>query len=121
MLYPDPHGAGTTVLITDELCATAAEWDLGWYLGELLELCNDPARVPAAVGLRDHPVADAVRSAYRDGGGDCSETVLGSAMVLRWAVHLHDYAAYVGWVEDFAARWTRLGWFAHTASRALAG
>lgn len=104
-LYPDPAGSHVAVLVTDEVCAGPGEWDLGWVLGEFLELSNDPHLSAEPVPLQGHPVVEAVLAAY---GPRHDRRLIGSCAVLRWAVHLHDFAAYVEWAEDFGARAERL-------------
>ncbi|WP_222192514.1 hypothetical protein [Modestobacter italicus] len=124
-LYPDPAGDRTAVLVTDELADAAPEWDLGWLLGELLELANDPHRTAAPVPLEGHPVAEVVlaghRGADRQGPGAALDRGrLSRAAVLRWVVHLHDYVAYVDWAEDLPARLQRVGLLAADPDRLLA-
>lgn len=104
-VYPAPSGDHVTILVTDEVSVGAAEWDLGWVLGEFLEVSNDPHLVPRKQALAGHPVAAAVLSAH---GPGVDRRRVGLASVLRWAVHLHDFASYVDWADDFAARARRL-------------
>lgn len=118
VLYPDPAGDRTTVLVTDELGDAPPEWDLGWLLGELLELANNPHVVAEPQALDGHPVAETVLRGYV---GPLDRSLLAQAALLRWAVHLHDYAAYVDWPDAAAARLERLAALAHQPDLVLAG
>lgn len=120
-VYPAPGGDHVRVLLTDEVCVAPAAWDLGWILGELLELANDPHLVPEPQTLAANPLAQAVLEAYGGGpsGRRLDATLVGTAAVLRWAVHLHDYAAYVEWADDFADRAKRLAQHAREPERVL--
>lgn len=117
VLYPHPDGSATTVLLTDELGDAPAEWDLGWLLGELLELLNPPAHVPEPRSLAGFPPAEAVMDAY---GGSFDRSRLARVCLLRWLVHLHDYASYVAWDDDLRARLDRIGEFAADPALVLA-
>ncbi|WP_122818057.1 hypothetical protein [Nocardioides pantholopis] len=115
-VYPAPDGDHVSVLITDELGAGPAAWDLGWILGELLELANDPIAVAHPQVLGHNPLAQAVLAGY---GPSLDASLVGRAAVLRWCVHLHDYAAYVAWAEDFEDRLRRLAQHARDPERVL--
>ncbi|WP_406635365.1 hypothetical protein [Amycolatopsis sp. WGS_07] len=81
-------------LIGSDLAAGRPESDLGWLLGELHEL--------HWVGV--HPWMDfpALSQALRRGyGPGCDEAALGRSAVLRLITHMHDYAAYAGWLDEF--------------------
>ena len=100
-VYPAPDGDHVVVLVTDEVAAAPAAWDLGWVLGEFLELANDPGVVTTPRSLVGHPLAEAVLARY---GAGVDRGLVSRAAVLRWLVHLHDFAAYVGWADDLDAR-----------------
>lgn len=95
--------AGTTFLVGGELAAGEPEWDFGWVLGELLErVCTgDPTRS----GLAGDP---ALETLLADSDPRYDRGRVARASVLRWLVHLHDYAAYVGWSEELADRLEQL-------------
>lgn len=104
-VYPDPSGGQVVVLVTDEVSAAPVGWDLGWVLGELLEIANDPSVVKTPRSLVGNPLAEAVLAHY---GEEIDRALVSRAAVLRWLVHLHDYAAYVDWVDDLEARVLRV-------------
>lgn len=115
-LYPAPDGSGTTVLVTDEVGDAPPEWDLGWLLGELVELLNPPAHVPEPRSLAGFPPADALRRGYP---APLDEDLLARTCLLRWTLHLHDYAAYVDWDDDLLARLDRIAALASDLPRVL--
>lgn len=120
-LYPDPGGTATTVLVTDELADGPPEWDLGWLLGELLELTDDPHRTSTSVALDRHPVAAALLAAYEGADRRVDRGRLARVAITRWVVHLHDYAAYVGWAGDLPDRLERVAALATDPGRVLDG
>lgn len=103
--YPVPDGSATHLLLTEELALARPEWDLGWLLGERLELVNHPELTPTPVTLADDPVARAVIDAYP---GPLDTEMLRRTCLLRWVIHLHDYASYVGWAPDIPVRLARI-------------
>ncbi|SDP74859.1 hypothetical protein SAMN04487905_10891 [Actinopolyspora xinjiangensis] len=117
-LYPAPSGESTTVLVTDELADAPPEWDLGWLLGESLELANTPFAASEPQSLDGHPVAETVLAGY---DGPIDRSLLARAAVLRWAIHLHDYAAYVDWPDNAAMRFERLAALARDPGLVLTG
>lgn len=118
-LHPDPDGSKTSVLLTDEMSHIAGEWDLGWFVGEFLELENDPHLTSDPRNMGDHPTVVPVLRRYEQAGGRFSRELLGAAAALRWIVHLHDFSAYVGWQEDMAERLERWAYFAHDPSTVI--
>ncbi|GAA4670179.1 hypothetical protein GCM10023226_03420 [Nocardioides nanhaiensis] len=116
VLYPHPDGSATTVLLTDEVGDAPPEWDLGWLLGELLELLNAPARAPEPRPLAGFPPADALLAGY---DAPLDEGLLARTCLLRWLLHLHDYAAYVDWDDDLLARLDRIAALAADLPRVL--
>lgn len=86
---------GTGHLLTGEdLSAGPAESDLGWMLGELVEL-REAGPSPA----RDD--YDAMIAAFLSGYGRAVDhSALGRYAALRLLVHLHDFAATWGWHDS---------------------
>jgi phosphopantothenoylcysteine decarboxylase / phosphopantothenate---cysteine ligase len=96
-LVPDPDG-GTAALLTGEDLGTASRaYDLGFVLGELVEL-RWRRGGDAASWQR---LVDALAAGYgRDLG-----PALHRAAVLRIALHLQDFTAYVRWDADEIKRY----------------
>lgn len=111
-VFPRRGGRQVALLVTDEVSAARPEWDLGWCVGELLELENDVELVPEPRSLGDHPTVAPFLHAYRETGGRADPESVSAAAVLRWAVHLHDFTAFVGWADDVEQRLRRLAHFA---------
>jgi hypothetical protein len=88
-VYAGP--AGVTLVTGDELAAGPPAADLGWLLGELVELAaaGDGRLAPRCAGL-----AGALLAGYGP-GPDPAE--LDRAAIFRLLGHAHDFAAYVGW------------------------
>ncbi|MDT9593130.1 hypothetical protein RDV89_08625 [Nocardioides zeae] len=114
-LYPHPDGARTVVLVTDEVASAPPVWDLGWLLGELLELVNDPDHAPAPRPVHEHPIAQAVLERYAAVAPPPDPDALARAALLRWVVHLHDFTAYVGWDDQLPRRVARIAELARMA------
>lgn len=101
-LIPAAPGVGVPgaadMLIGEDLCLAPWQFDLGWTLGELVELkwCGDD-RNPAWKGT-----AEALYEGY---GRDLGETWQQHA-ALRVLLHLHDYTAYVGWARAVFEKYT---------------
>ncbi|GAA1033635.1 MULTISPECIES: phosphotransferase [Amycolatopsis] len=83
-------------LIGADLAAGRPESDLGWLLGELYEL----RWVGIHRGVDFRALGQALRRGY---GPGCHEAALGRNAVLRLVTHLHDFAAYAGWTEEFTS------------------
>ncbi|MFF9403079.1 MULTISPECIES: hypothetical protein [unclassified Streptomyces] len=83
-------GRPAEMLIGEDICTAPASYDLGWPIGELIELRRSHgAREPEAW----QPFVDAVSTGYGDTG-----TSLDSLWpALRIAVHAHDTIAYRPW------------------------
>lgn len=94
-VYPDPSGDGATVLV-DEVCAGPPGWDVGWLLGEQIELLLS---APGAEVKPPRLTADPVVAELLVEAPDTLDSI-GYFAGLRWLTHMHDYAAYVGWSDD---------------------
>lgn len=112
--YLGAGAEGTTFLVGSELAAGLPEWDVGFVLGELLErVCTgDPARS----GLGGDPAAVTLLAGR---GPELDLACVARASVLRWLVHLHDYAAYVGWSEELADRLDQVVGYVDDPARSL--
>ncbi|MGX2996245.1 hypothetical protein JNUCC64_18535 [Streptomyces sp. JNUCC 64] len=106
-LVPAPTGDRTALLCGEEVTWGDPGLDLGWLLGELHELRAASERGLGAVG--QSPRADyagaarALLDGYRDGapeGGPAPPEGTARAATLRLAVHMRDFACFVGWHED---------------------
>ncbi|MGA5552674.1 hypothetical protein [Streptomyces pseudogriseolus] len=104
-LVPCPLGGRAALLTGEEVTGGDPALDLGWVLGELYELRAAAARGLGAAGQGppvDHAAAArALLSGYT--GGDGTGAVppgTGRAATLRLAVHMRDFASFVGWHED---------------------
>ncbi|MFF8829724.1 hypothetical protein [Streptomyces sp. NPDC015131] len=88
-LVVDPASGRAELLVGEDLCLGPWQRDLGWALGELVELSwqlgGDPRRWQG--------LSDALQEGY---GRELSTTWHRHAAV-RVALHLHDYIAYIGW------------------------
>ncbi|MGW0289371.1 hypothetical protein [Streptomyces tuirus] len=104
-LVPSPAGGPTALLTGEEVTGGDPALDLGWTLGELHEL-----RAAAALGLGsagkgprvDYPAAaHALLRGYTGGDGTAAVPPgTARAATLRLAVHMRDFASFVGWHED---------------------
>lgn len=104
-LVPSPAGGRTALLTGEEVTGGDPALDLGWVLGELHEL-----RAAAAHGLGsagkgprvDYPAAAHALLAGYTGGDGITAVPRGTARAatLRLAVHMRDFASFVGWHED---------------------
>ncbi|WP_299954159.1 phosphotransferase family protein [uncultured Modestobacter sp.] len=98
-IVPPDDGVGPVAVLTGEdVTAGHPGADLGWLLGELVELGRGGRR--SWVG----PAAGALVSGYGAGGAGELPAGTARACAVRMATHLHDYAAYVGWHDDLPAR-----------------
>ncbi|MCX2927986.1 hypothetical protein [Streptomyces sp. NEAU-W12] len=107
-LVPSAAGGRAALLTGEEVTGGDPALDLGWILGELHELRAAAARGLGAAGQGppvDYPAAaHALLSGYAGGTGTTGVTALPSgterAATLRLAVHMRDFASFVGWHED---------------------
>lgn len=91
-----PGPASAALLVGEDIARGPADFDLGWLLGELVEL-----RALAAGQGRRPEFPGVARAAVLAGAGGLTDPVqAGRAAVLRMLVHAHDFAAYVGWHPD---------------------
>ncbi|MFD0375084.1 hypothetical protein [Streptomyces sp. NPDC127112] len=101
-----PPASGAALLIGEDLALGPSGFDLGWMLGELLEL-----RMTAAHRSVPRPILSELPTALLAGYGATSDpVVVGRAATLRMLTHAHDFAAYVGWHPE-------LELYARTAAR----
>lgn len=102
-LIPAPGGGRTAVLTGEEVTGGDPGLDLGWVLGELHEL-----RAAAASGLGaagTGPAVDYAAAAHAlisgyTGNDRGVPPGTARAATLRLAVHMRDFASFVGWHED---------------------
>lgn len=99
-LVPSPYAGRGALLTGEELAVGTPEFDVGWLLGELVEL-----RAAARLGLGGAPAHDyaPLARALLDGYGPARPAPLARAALLRILTHTHDYAAYVGWHDDLTS------------------
>ncbi|WP_329202939.1 MULTISPECIES: hypothetical protein [unclassified Streptomyces] len=87
-----PPTAGA-LLTGEELALGPSGFDLGWMLGELLEL-----RMTAVHRVVPRPILSELPKALLAGYGvPVDPVVAGRAATLRMLTHAHDFASYVGW------------------------
>ncbi|MFI0814725.1 hypothetical protein ACH4TX_06645 [Streptomyces sp. NPDC021098] len=104
-LVPSPAGGHPALLSGEEVTGGDPALDLGWLLGELHELRAAAARGLGAAG-QGPPVdyrsaAQALLSGYTGGDGIAAVPPgTARAATLRLAVHMRDFASFVGWHED---------------------
>ncbi|ACZ23198.1 hypothetical protein Sked_33030 [Sanguibacter keddieii DSM 10542] len=99
-VYPDPAGGPATVLVTDEVALGPASWDLGWVVGELVERATASTGEPRSLGR----AARGLLGAHARTGGAVEPHHVAAAAAARILVHVHDYAAYVGWHASLVDR-----------------
>ncbi|MET9554730.1 hypothetical protein [Streptomyces sp. NPDC006645] len=116
-LVPSPAGDHSVLLTGEEVTGGDPALDLGWVLGELHELRSAATRGLGAAGQAppvDYPAAarallagylrkeDATNTAA-NASGDAAEALppgTARAATLRLAIHMRDFASFVGWHED---------------------
>ncbi|MEU1807245.1 hypothetical protein [Streptomyces sp. NPDC019937] len=104
-LVPSPDGDHTALLTGEEVTGGDPALDLGWLLGELHELRAAAARGLGSAG-QGPPVdygiaAHALLSGYTGGDGTAAlPHGTARAATLRLAVHMRDFASFVGWHAD---------------------
>ncbi|MFW5420916.1 class IV lanthionine synthetase subunit LxmK [Nocardiopsis sp. CNT-189] len=94
------HGGGTQILSGEALAAGAAEYDVGWILGEITEITGFPAALTGGPDREDsagETLADALSDGY---GAPLDGTLLARMAALRVALHMHDFATAVGWADQ---------------------
>lgn len=111
-LVPSPAGDHSVLLTGEEVTGGAPALDLGWVLGELHELRSAAARGLGAAGHGppvDYPAAArALLAGYlhkedAEDAEDAAEALpagTARAATLRLAIHMRDFASFVGWHED---------------------
>ncbi|MCL7490015.1 phosphotransferase [Streptomyces sp. MCA2] len=106
---------GEAVLLTGEdVTRGPATFDVGWLLGEFLELRMLAAQRQAEMPwLHDLPAA--LLSGY---GRELDPQELGRFAVLRIMTHAHDFAAYMGWHSELAVHTSTLPRYIDTEGRA---
>ncbi len=111
-LVPSTAGGHTALLTGEEVTGGDPALDLGWSLGELHELRAAAARGLGSAGKGprvDYPAAAHALLRGYTGGDGTAAVPPGTAAVppgtaraatLRLAVHMRDFASFVGWHED---------------------
>ncbi|WP_329144979.1 aminoglycoside phosphotransferase family protein [Streptomyces niveus] len=108
-LVPSPAGDHSVLLTGEEVTGGDPALDLGWVLGELHELRSAAARGLGAAGQGPPVDYPAAARSLLDGYlriEDAAATVealppgTARAATLRLAVHMRDFASFVGWHED---------------------
>ncbi|GGJ88828.1 hypothetical protein GCM10011583_20250 [Streptomyces camponoticapitis] len=113
-LVPSPAGDHSVLLTGEEVTGGDPALDLGWILGELHELRSAATRGLGAAGQGppvDYPAAArALLAGYlrkEDGPDDASGDTgvalppgTARAATLRLAIHMRDFASFVGWHDD---------------------
>ncbi|MFF4356309.1 hypothetical protein [Streptomyces sp. NPDC001604] len=90
---PGLPAADSVLLTGEELAPGSPAFDLGWLLGEFLEL-----RMTADRKGTSRPLLTELPTALLDGYGTPDDLLaVGRAAVLRIVTHAHDFAAYLGW------------------------
>ena len=99
-VHPDPAGGPATVLVTDEVASGAPSWDLGWFVGELVERATTSTGDPETLARASR----ALLGAYARVAEPVDPHHVAAAAAARVLVHVHDYATYVGWDASLAGR-----------------
>ena len=94
----DTPGSGQ-LLMGEELGRGPAECDLGWLAGEFTEF-RLLHFTPPKYQVHAHGCAAAVRGLLRGYGGSFDRDLVARVAVLRVLTHAHDFAAYVGWIDQ---------------------
>ncbi|WP_449065831.1 hypothetical protein [Planomonospora algeriensis] len=90
-LAPGAHGA---LLTGENLAAGPPESDVGWIIGELVELRESVRRFGARRDLDFDLFIGRVLDGY---GAALDLAAVGRTTALRFLTHLHDFAAYLKW------------------------
>ncbi|HSY15599.1 MAG TPA: hypothetical protein VK816_06400 [Jatrophihabitantaceae bacterium] len=102
VILPDPAGQ-SCLLIGEDLMLGRRGVDIGFLLGELHELAVNADRYRGEQPTRDvlRTAHQQLRAALLDGYGSVHDPgLVARAGTVRILVHLHDFAAYVGWHPD---------------------
>ncbi|MFD7450950.1 hypothetical protein [Kitasatospora sp. NPDC059827] len=91
-LVVDARSGGAQLLFGEDVCTAPWYFDLGWVVGELVELTW-------YAGGDTHPWQDLTNELFAGYGRDPGDRWNRMA-VLRIALHLHDFTAYVGWNDQ---------------------
>ncbi|MEV0535521.1 hypothetical protein [Kitasatospora sp. NPDC050463] len=95
LLLPDDTGGAAAMFIGEDLCRAPAGYDLGWPVGELIELRSSlGVRAPQSW----QPLVNAVATGYGAAGAVTDPFW----PALRIAVHAHDTIAYRPWPPEAA-------------------
>lgn len=100
-VYPDPDGGPPTVLVTDEIACGPPAWDLGWFVGELVERSLG---APGAGDALEQAARHLLRAHAETAGAPTAPQDVADAAAARILVHVHDYASYVGWHDSLRER-----------------
>ncbi|MFG2678573.1 hypothetical protein [Streptomyces sp. NPDC048392] len=102
-LIPAAAGTGARgeadMLIGEDLCPASWQFDVGWTLGELVELKWYRG------GDRPEQWSASLRSFFQGYGRDLGDAWARHA-ALRVLLHLHDYTSYVGWDQHTVEKYT---------------
>lgn len=102
-LVPVAPGSGTPgegdMLIGEDLCPASWQFDVGWTLGELVELKWYRG------GDRPEAWSGALQSFFQGYGRDLGDAWARHA-ALRVLLHLHDFTSYVGWDQHTVEKYT---------------
>lgn len=94
-----PVTGNAALLCGEELARGPAESDVGWLLGELVELRLIGETVPALRRLSEQ-AEGAAAALLRGYDAPLDTGLLGRVAVTRVFTHAHDFAAYVGWADE---------------------
>lgn len=99
-IIPLITGAYDCVLTGEDSGSASAGHDIGWLVGELIELraAAGAAKDESSVGLMDEAIGDILRK-----HGQHSEGIRRAA-ILRIALHAEDYAHHMGWSDVLIMR-----------------
>lgn len=100
LVPPLGRGGRVALLTGEDLAAGRPELDLGWLLGELVEL---------AWAAPPHDCSDLQRVLLDAYGPGPDPVLVGRSAVLRVVTHMQDFATYRGWDDEL------LGYIAFTA------
>lgn len=101
LLVPSPQRAVAGLITGEDLARGRAELDLGWLLGELVELEHAARRGLGSAVPGDYAgFTAALLNGY---GAEPAGAATRRVAALRVLTHAHDYAAYVGWHDDLLA------------------
>jgi hypothetical protein len=114
LILPD-KGEQVVLFTGADLASGTPALDLGWLVGELAELATFAGSdIAPLCGRLAHTVLDGYGI-----GSPAACDAISRAAVLRIALHLHDYAAYVGWHPQVAEYVPVLNSFMETGGQAV--